>query len=70
MCKFHSIFITHCGRAYTCGSARDGQLGCGKRDIFLEPQLLDFDDKVRCAAGSTYHSVFVTVSGQVSSTLL
>ena len=70
MCKYHAVFLTHCGHVYTCGSGRDGQLGSGKGNISLEPHMVDLECKVHCIAASTHHSVFVLANGRVSCSLV
>ena len=66
MCKYHSLFLTNCGSVYACGTGRDGRLGTGKENVLIEPQLINFEEKIIRTSASTHHSVFVTSSGQVN----
>ncbi|XP_078481470.1 inhibitor of Bruton tyrosine kinase [Ciona intestinalis] len=66
MCKFHSIFLTRDGVAYSCGNGRGGRLGNGSEDVFIDPQLVDAGGSVITSASAGIdHSVFVTADGQL-----
>lgn len=65
MCKYHSLFLTHCGNVYACGNGRDGRFGIEKESVLIEPRQVHFDEVIVCIAASTNHSVFVSESGQV-----
>uniref|UniRef100_H2ZMC8 Uncharacterized protein n=1 Tax=Ciona savignyi TaxID=51511 RepID=H2ZMC8_CIOSA len=61
MSKFHSIFVTQEGAAYSCGNGRGGRLGNGSEDVFIDPQIVDAGDLVIASVSSAVdHSVFVS----------
>ncbi|XP_076815770.1 inhibitor of Bruton tyrosine kinase-like [Clavelina lepadiformis] len=66
MCKFHSVFLTHGGEVFSCGTGRGGRLGVGYDDVFIDPQRVDVGGNVIGAiAAAIDHTVFVTVDGQL-----
>ena len=80
MNKFHSVFLTSSGEAYSCGIGQGGKLGLGSEVTAIRPQkiTLETDSKangsckdrksvVSQAALGTNHTLLLTESGNVSS---
>lgn len=78
MNKFHSVFLTSSGQAFSCGIGQGGKLGLGSEATIIIPQKISIDtencqDKkikksmvILEAVLGTYHTILLTESGNVS----
>uniref|UniRef100_T1J4N7 BTB domain-containing protein n=1 Tax=Strigamia maritima TaxID=126957 RepID=T1J4N7_STRMM len=67
MCKYHTLFLSHNGRVFSCGHGRGGRLGEECENTLIVPKeikSLSIENCVQIAAG-TDHSVFLTENGTV-----
>lgn len=78
MSKFHSVFVSSTGEAYSCGIGQGGKLGHGSEATVISPTKINIEaessvnNKIKKstviiqAAVGLYHSVLLTDSGNVS----
>lgn len=78
MNKFHSVFVTSSGQAFSCGLGQGGKLGLGSEATIISPQKISLDcennlsNKLRKStailqvAVGTYHTILLTDGGNVS----
>jgi hypothetical protein len=78
MNKFHSVFLTLSGQAFSCGIGQGGKLGLGSEATVIIPQKISIDaenssnSKVKKSAVileavlGTYHTILLTEGGNVS----
>ncbi|GAB1609231.1 inhibitor of Bruton tyrosine kinase-like [Argonauta hians] len=66
LCKYHTVFLSSCGRVYTCGHGGGGRLGVGDERTYLTPKMVKSskDHKYRSIAASDNHTVMVTDRGK------
>ncbi|XP_033126307.1 inhibitor of Bruton tyrosine kinase-like isoform X2 [Anneissia japonica] len=67
MCKFHTIFLTHCGKVLTCGHGQGGRLGLEDEHTYLVPHLIEGVAEMKCiqVAAGRDHIVFLFEGGLV-----
>ena len=77
MNKFHSVFLTSSGQAFSCGIGQGGKLGLGTESTVIIPQKISidaencFNSKIKKsmvileAVLGTYHTILLTESGNV-----
>ncbi|CAI9740066.1 inhibitor of Bruton tyrosine kinase-like [Octopus vulgaris] len=67
LCTYHTVFVSHCGRVYTCGHGGGGRLGLGNEKTYLTPQLVNSSkaEKYSAIAASVNHTVMITERGKV-----
>lgn len=68
--KYHSVFVSCDGRAFSCGYGQGGRLGHDSEQSVLSPAMIKFVENGSSslclqASISRDHSVFLTGSGQV-----
>jgi len=67
MCKFHTVFLSQDGAAYSCGNGRGGRLGTGNEELLIDPQLINFSgSQIIDIAAAVDHTIFVSEEGHVS----
>lgn len=78
MSKFHSVFVTSSGQAFSCGIGQGGKLGLGSEATIISPQKIIFEagnklnSKVKRstfivqATLGPHHTVLLTEDGHVS----
>lgn len=78
MNKFHSVFLTSSGQAFSCGIGQGGKLGLGSEATVIIPQKITMDaencsnNKIKKsvvileAVLGTYHTILLTEGGNVS----
>eukprot|EP00058_Branchiostoma_floridae_P018798 XP_002604287.1 hypothetical protein BRAFLDRAFT_59895 [Branchiostoma floridae] len=69
MCKFHTVFLSHSGRVYTCGHGRGGRLGHGSEQTYMVPTLVEGLASQTCIqiAAARDHTVVLTDENTVFS---
>ncbi|XP_019628197.1 PREDICTED: inhibitor of Bruton tyrosine kinase-like [Branchiostoma belcheri] len=69
MCKFHTVFLSHSGRVYTCGHGRGGRLGHGSEQTYMVPTLVEGLASQTCiqVAAARDHTVVLTDENTVFS---
>lgn len=78
MSKFHSVFVTSAGQAFSCGIGQGGKLGLGSEGTVIGPQKICIEAEnclnskmkrstaIVHAALGTYHTLLLTEAGNVS----
>ncbi|XP_071800881.1 inhibitor of Bruton tyrosine kinase-like [Asterias amurensis] len=69
MCKFHTVFLSQCGRVYTCGLGQGGRLGHNNEEVCLKPHPVNAMEKKVCetVAAARDHTMFLLDDGTVYS---
>ncbi|XP_013381620.1 inhibitor of Bruton tyrosine kinase-like [Lingula anatina] len=69
MCKYHTVFLSDGGQAYTCGHGRGGRLGQGHEQTCLQPTLVEAlkTEVVSLVAAARDHTLMLTESGIIYS---
>ena len=78
MNKFHTVFLTSSGQAFSCGIGQGGKLGLGTEATVIIPQKISTEAE-NCLNGKmkksvvileavlgTYHTILLTEGGNVS----
>ncbi|XP_064404443.1 inhibitor of Bruton tyrosine kinase-like isoform X2 [Halichondria panicea] len=66
LCKFHSVFLSECGRVLTCGHGLGGRLGHGSEQSLVTPCVVRTVEGVAVGvAAARNHTVILTKSGSV-----
>lgn len=80
MNKFHSVFVTSSGQAFSCGIGQGGKLGLGSEATVIIPQKINLEaenclnSKIKKlaviveAALGTHHTILLAETGNVSLT--
>lgn len=81
MNKFHSVFVTSSGQAFSCGIGQGGKLGLGSEATVIIPQKISLEADnclnsktkkstvILEAALGTHHTILLTETGNVSQIL-
>lgn len=65
MSKFHTVFLSTCGRVYTCGFGINGRLGHGDELTLIAPKLVETIKDLKCVqvAASRDNTYFLMSDG-------
>lgn len=57
--ELHSVYISSCGKVWTCGMGQNGRLGSGSNKSWLIPQQVKTQDKCVAAAIGVNHTLLL-----------